>query len=315
MDDPRRSALDTWLSNHHGVVSHRVLESFGYSRWAISRLVSAGRLEPMARSIYRSPTHPLGRLQRLVAACLLVPEGAVGYTTAGQEWGLRRMSDPRVHLLVPHGSSPTIDGVVIHRCRRIDPVDLTARRPDGVRLTSPPRTLFDAASIIGVDGTESAIEQALDERRCTIGTLMATSRRLHHGNRPGAAVFEQVLTSRPMWRGLAKSELERTLRKAVAQAGLPAPQVNWPFQLSPTEPIVIDLAWAPWRIAGEVDHPFWHDRDVEIRRDKRRDRKLQAMGWATPRLTQHDIDHELDASIDDLVAIFVQRGWRPGDAA
>jgi hypothetical protein len=315
MVDERYTALHAWLSCHHGITSHSVLESLGFSRWAISRLVSSDRLEPVAKGIYRSPTHPFGRIQLMVAACLLVPDGAIGFTTAGQEWGFRRMSDLRVHLLVPHGSSPTIGGVVVHRCRRIDPVDLTARRLDGVRLTSPPRTLLDAASIIGVEGTESAIEQALDEHRCTIGTLMATSRRLHHGNRPGSAAFEQVLVSRPKWRGLAKSELERTVRAAVVQAGLPAPQMNWPFQLSPTEPIFIDLAWVPWRIAAEVDHPFWHDRDVEIRRDKRRDRKLQAMGWATPRLTQHDIDHELDAAVDDLMALLVQRGWRPGDDA
>ena len=73
------------------------------------------------------------------------------------------MTDPRIHVLVPHGRSPEMEGVVVHRCRRIDPVDIV-ERADGIRLTSPPRTIFDSADMIGADATASVLEQLLNER-------------------------------------------------------------------------------------------------------------------------------------------------------
>ncbi len=315
MPDTRHHALDHWLAGHAGVVSQPALLSMGFSSSAAHRLLGGERFEQLVRGIYRSLAFPQGREQLMVAACLHVPDGAIGFTTAGQMLGYRRMSDPRVHFLVPHGSSPRIPGVVVHRCRKIDPVDLAGRRTDGIRLTSPPRTLHDAASIIGADGTESAIEQALAERWCTIETLMATSRRLYHCNRPGSAIFERVIASRPAWRGIARSDLERTVRTAIAAAGLPAPEVNLKMVLPNGDPIEIDLAWPAWLVAVEVDHPFWHDVSAAIARDKRRDRKLQALGWTTPRLTQHDVDHALTDAIGDLSDILVLRGWRPNRAA
>jgi hypothetical protein len=315
MRDPRLASLHDWLRRHHGVVSRGVLEDLGFSPRSIRRLVSNGHLEPAGRGIYRAPAQPWGREQLMVAACLHVPGGAIGFTTAGQEYGFRGMTDRRVHLLVPHGCSPHVEDVVVHRCRRIDPVDLTSRRADGITLTSPPRTLHDAAAIVGVGGTESAIEQALLERRSTIETLMSTSRRLHHGNRPGSKVFEAVIGSRPVWRNAARSDLELRVRQAIEWAGLPEPDVNLPFVLPSGEAIEIDLAWPALTTAVEVDHPFWHDGSKESSRDKRRDRKLQAIGWATPRLTKEDVDFELDDAIGDLKEVLLRRGWRRGETA
>ena len=313
MSDARRVALHRWLASHHGVISRRALTEIGYSPGAIDHLVEIGALRIVVRGVYHSPTHAFGRSQRMVAACLVAPKGGIGFTTAGQEYGIRGMTDPRIHLLVPHGCSPHIEGVVVHRCRRIDPVDLAGRRADGIRLTSPPRTLHDAAALIGPDRTESAIEQVLQEQRSTIETLMSTSRRLYHSNRPGSKVFDSVIGSRPVWRNAARSDLEIHVRKTIERAGLPRPEVNMPFVLPSGEAIEIDLAWPTWTTAVEVDHPFWHDGSRESARDKRRDRKLQAIGWATPRLTQEDVDVDLDDAICDLSDVLRTRGWRPGD--
>lgn len=315
MPDARTERLRAWLRDHHGVVSRSQLARMGYSSSSIRRLVARGDLVIAHRGVYRSSSHPITRYQTMAVACLVAPDGAIGFTTAGQDLGLRGMSDPKIRLLVPHGSSPIIAGVICHRCRRIDPIDLAGRRPDGIRFTSPPRTLHDAAAIIGPARTESAIEQVLHEQICTIETLMSTSRRLFHGNRPGSKVFEAVIGGRPPWRGVARSDLELLVRRAIAAAGLPEPKINLRFTFEDGEAIVIDLAWPEWSIAVEVDHPFWHDGAREAARDKRRDRKLQALGWATPRLTQHDVDHALGDAVDDLRRLLLLRGWRPDLAA
>lgn len=315
MPDAPHAQLRAWLRDHHGVVARPDLAQMGFSSSAIGRMVERGELVIAHRGVYRSSAHPRTRLQTMAVACAVAPGGAIGFTTAGQELGLRGMTDARIHLLVPHGSTPTIAGVTCHRCRRIDPIDLAGWRPDGIRLTSPPRTIHDAAAVIGPERTESAIEQVLQEGRCTIGTLMATGRRLFHGNRPGSAIFTEVIGARPRWRGLARSDLELRVRTAIAAAGLPEPETNRRLVLPDGQAIVIDLAWIEWSIAVEVDHPFWHDGRREAARDKRRDRKLQALGWATPRLSTTDVDHGLADAVDDLRRILVLRGWRPDVAA
>jgi very-short-patch-repair endonuclease len=74
-------------------------------------------------------------------------------------------------------------------------------------------------------------------------------------------------------------------------------------------PIEIDLAWPDYTVALEVDHPFWHDGSREARRDKRRDRRLAGMGWLPQRVTDADIEGDLDRTMDELEAVLRQRGW------
>ena len=118
-----------------------------------------------------------------------------------------------------------------------------------------------------------------------------------------------MLASRPEWRNAARSDLELAIRIGIEAAGLPTPHVNMPLRLPDGSRIEIDLAWPEWRVAYEVDHPFWHDGIREARRDKRRDRVLGAMGWLPQRLTQADIDEDLSGAIADVGDSLRARGW------
>jgi hypothetical protein len=307
----RLSKLDQWLATHNGVVSRHVLVRIGFTHGAIRHLLAQGSLEHWLPGVFRSSSHPHTRAQTLTAVCLYSPAAIIGFTTAGQELGLRRMSDPRIHVLMPHRVRLEIPGVSVHRCRQIDPVDITTTRADGVRLTSPPRTLLDAASIVERDELESAIEHALAERMCSIGTLLNTSVRLYHPRRPGAARFRDALRARPVWRQAARSDLEVRFRRAIEAHGLPEPLVNVPLELAPGEVLEVDLAWPEVRVVGEVDHPFWHDGTLERHRDRKRDRRLAAHGWLPMRFDERDIELGLDDALGDLEAVLVERGWRP----
>ncbi|QGG96497.1 type IV toxin-antitoxin system AbiEi family antitoxin [Actinomarinicola tropica] len=314
MPDPRRAALHEWLRAHHGVITRVRMSELGFGRSSIDHELRTGRLVPLWPGTYVSADVSPGRLQLMTAVCQHYPDAAIGFTTAAQEWGFREMSDPRIHVLVPHARTPEVPGIAFHRCRRIDAVDLAGRRADGVRLTSPPRTLFDSAAVCPADAVASAVEQALAERRCTIGTLMATQARLRHPRRPGSDQFDAVLMSRDGLRGVARSRLEIDVRAAVAAAGLPQPFVNMPFRLGDGSPIAIDLAWPHHRVAVEVDHPLWHDGEVASACDRRRDRKLLLLGWAPMRITRLDIEQRLDEAVDDIAEVLILRGWRRGAA-
>ncbi|QGG96752.1 hypothetical protein [Actinomarinicola tropica] len=317
MGDPRPPELGSWLRTHHGVVTRFRLLELGFASSSVGHLVRSGRLRRLWPGAFVSADVEVARPQLMSAICQLHPWAAIGFTTAGAQWGLRGMSDPVVHVLVPHAMTPAVardPRVRVHRCRRIDPVDLAGRRSDGVRLTSPPRTLFDSAALLPVDASASSVEHALSMGLCTMPTIMSTLSRLRHPDRPGALRFEAVLASRRDLRGVARSVLEMEVRTGVAAAGLPQPILNMPFRLADGSPIVIDLAWPDHRVAVEVDHPFWHDGEREAARDKRRDRKLAAMGWISLRIPKIDVETRLAEAVADVGEVLVLRGWSPRTA-
>lgn len=301
--------LNAFLAAHWGVVTRRLMLAHGMSRSGIEHLLGRGDLVTLARGVYRSTAWPTSSEQVMVAVCLVCPTACVASTTAARMWGFRGMSDPVIHVLVPHGSSPTVPGVTFHRTRRLPAEDIAGRRPDGIRLTSPPRSLVDAAAVVGEAATASAVEQVLSERRLTLATLARVTDRLVHPRLPGALVMRSVLASRPPWRGAARSDLEVRVRMAIVGAGLPEPEVNLRHHMSCGQAIEIDLAWPTFRVACEVDHPFWHDGAAESHRDKQRDRRLAADGWATARITERDIAEDLSSAVADLARILVTRGW------
>lgn len=193
------NSLDDWLRTHHGVIGATQLMRFGCSKSTMQRMVAREDLLRMQLGVYRGRQWPDDELQRLTAICVRNPAAVVGFTTAARLWSFRNVADRDIHVLVPHGASPALTGAVVHRCRRIDAVDIV-HRPDGIRLTSPPRTLFDSAFYLGVDSARSVLEQMLHERTCTIGTVIDTFVRLGHPHRLGTRTMADVIASRPRWR-------------------------------------------------------------------------------------------------------------------
>jgi very-short-patch-repair endonuclease len=217
------------------------------------------------------------------------------------------MADPDAHVLITHGRSPEMPGIVVHRCRRIDPVDIV-QRPDGIRLTSPPRTLFDSADMIGVEATTSVLEQLLNEQWLTFGTVSDTVQRLYHPNRPGSTTMLAVIRSRPSWRAALQSDLEVRVLEEMSRQRLPQPVTQFAMRLPGGRDIKIDFAWPNARLAVEVDHPTWHDGAVDSHADKGRDRKLATIGWTSARITSIDISGGLRDAVADIGGILARCG-------
>jgi hypothetical protein len=301
-------AADAYLSSHLGVISTARLTQLGCPSRTLANLVADRQLIMMMPGVFRSAQWPCNREQILAAVCARNLAALIGFTTAGQEWYLRRMVDPLIHVLVPHGRSPEMEGVVVHRCRRIDPVDIV-QRPDGIRLTSPPRTLFDTADMIGVEGATSVLEQLLNERRVTFGTVSDTLRRLYHPNRPGSKTMLSVIRARPTWQSALQSDLEVKVLEEISRQGLPQPIPQFPMRLPGRDhDIVIDFAWPNVMLAVEVDHPAWHDGSADSHADKGRDRKLTTIGWTTSRITDIDVNGGLREAVADIGEILVRLG-------
>jgi hypothetical protein len=305
MSAPWRRSMDSWLSTHLGIINTSKLLEFGCSDRNIAKMVERRELVTMLPGVFRSAQWPCNREQRLAAVCARNDAALIAFTTAGQEWAYRRMFDPTIHVLIFHGRSPEMEGVVIHRCRRIDSVDIV-QRPDGIRLTSPPRTIFDSADMIGHEATASVIEQVLNEQRVTLGTITDTVQRLYHPNRPGSKTMLAVIRSRPSWQRALQSDLEVRVIEEIVRQGLPHPVPQYPMVLPGGRNIVVDFAWPSVKVAVEVDHPTWHDGRLDAHADKGRDRKLTTIGWTPARIIDIDVNGGLREAVADIGRI-VQR--------
>lgn len=295
------SEMNRLFARQFGVVSARQLSEVGAAERTIRRMTANGSLMTVLPGVFRSPAWPMGRQQLMVAGCLRNSSAALSFTTAGQIHGLRKMFDDRVHLLVPHGASPALPGIVVHRCRRIDPEDIV-ELGNGIRVTSVPRTLFDVGGVIGYKRVISALENALDKKLVDLDAMSEVTRRLYHRRRPGSREIRLALTARGDWSAALQSDLEVQVLRAIRKAGLPTPCIQYEVSFEDGHRIRFDFAWPHVRIALEVDHSFWHAGSEESRRDKRRDRKVAALGWRTLRITEDDVLSGLEGVMLDVVA-------------
>ena len=114
MPNEWRPLMNDWLATHAGVITAEQLRSWGCPRRQVTRLVERLEKEPIFGGVYRSAHWPLGKEQKLLAACLVNPNVIIARTSAAEYWGFRRM---------PHGGGRAL--------RRSSPDEPTA---DAVRL-------------------------------------------------------------------------------------------------------------------------------------------------------------------------------------
>lgn len=301
-----RSGMNESLALNRGVITTAALRALGCSEASLTTLLRRGELVSIAPGVHRSPQTPATDDQLLLAACTVNPQALVAFTSAAKHWKFRRLGKDRgAHVLVPHDSSLSIPGVTVHRCRRIDPIDIVECAD--LRVTSPPRTIFDCADMIGAEATESVIEQLLHEEICTIWLLTETLIRLGHPHRPGSRTFAQVLANRPAWRSAVETDLEVRARQALVDAGLPEFESQYWIETTAGNRYRFDFAWPEAKVVLEVDHSWWHDGAVASRHDKARDLEVAADGWLTARITDADVAEGLRRPLANLALVIAGR--------
>lgn len=293
-------ALAGELRGRHGVTSRARLRNAGLSDRVISALVGRGRLVAVGNGVLVDPAAAESLEQRTAIACATT-NGVARFPTAGQLWVFRK--SPRVadvHVLVPHHRHPDKRlGIVVHRCRDVPATDVVWRA-DGVVLTSPPQTIFDAAAWVSAPELESMIEQGMDRGNFTIATLWRLCARLRTNGRVGGAALAGVLAARPAWRRPARSDHELRLERAMLARGFPPLTREHPVEIAPGTIVHPDLGLPDDGFFVEVDHLTWHGGRLESAYDRWRDTKARLAGVNVERVTDIALDHHLDETVEDL---------------
>ena len=304
---PFHSAVLEHFARHYGVSSGEQLRALGLTRHQIELTVERRQIIAIHGGVYRLASTPESFEGRCLAACLADPELAISHQSAGRLSGIRQMRDVRYHVSTSHGRHPVVAGDVrVHHTGVLDP-DHVRTRKDGIRLTSPARTMFDLAKVVGPERLESAVEHALRLELTTIPELWEIARRLAVRGRPGSGRFVRLLHARPAWLRPVDSDLELRFERAVMAAGLPQPVRQHPIRLRTGVKIHPDLAWPNLCLAAEVDHVTWHGGIVPIIDDRTRDRQLRLLSWQVERITDREITTNLGGVVRDFVELYHQR--------
>jgi hypothetical protein len=291
------------LSTRQCVTTRARLQGLGIGRRIIDALCRRGPLTHVGNGVLVSPSGADTFEHRLALACALT-KGVVTFPSAGTVWRYRkRPSTRKVHVAVVRSRAVVAvpDWIVVHRTRELTRCDVV-RRSDGIVVTSPPRTVFDAAAWLDADDLESVIEQGLDRGNFTIPTLWAHARRLRRRGRAGSARFVDVLARREAWQRPVASDHELRLVRA---RGFPPLTRQFPLRIAPGTVIHPDLGIPDHGSFVEVDHLSWHGGRVQGAYDRWRDLKVRAVtGSEVERVTDIAIDHHLAEAVEDLWVVW-----------
>ncbi|MFT3855400.1 MAG: hypothetical protein QM733_22110 [Ilumatobacteraceae bacterium] len=284
-----------------------MLRSAGLGRRAVDRLIDTGVVEVLYERVLHIVSSRLTIRGRCAALCLAYPSGFITGPVAGRFIELRRMPKRApIDLAIAHGHPVgPLPGVRLRQSRQIADLDLQARRPDGIRLASASRLMFDLGRDLSAQDHASVVEQLLRDGRCTYAEMLATARRLIHPRRLGSVIVAGTLEAR-RGRRPVDSHPELVLADALRASGVPAETPQHWLDLPDGGRARLDIAVPAIRWGIEVDvHPD-HLLLEGTTRDKKRDRQCHLIGWQIERVTDLDLV-DLPGLVTELKSLYVAR--------
>lgn len=168
------------LARRRGGVAARDLVAAGIHRQVLSRLVEAGKLERIARGLYRIPGHPYTEHHALAIVGAAVPQGVVCLVSALQFHGIGTQLPYSVWIAIDRRArSPALKYPPLRIVRYTGEAltaGVEAHRIEGqmVRVYNVPKTIADCFKYrhkIGLEVALEALREAWRARRFTIDEL------------------------------------------------------------------------------------------------------------------------------------------------
>src|SRR5580765_7910536 len=235
----------------HGVITRSQLLELGVHRRVIDRLVSARRLEIVARGVYRVVGSRRTWEQRALGLVFAMGECAVAsHLAAAHAYGLDGFRAPGlVDITTPRHRRRAVVGVRVHETLDDHLLGRTVR--GGIPVTGPARTVLDVCWIAEDDETGlRALDEMLRRRLVTWPELWECLVLHARRGRNGVARFRRLLGLR--WgRRVPHGTFARTVQALLRDAGLPEPLAEHPVNAR-GDRYRLDLAYPDLRIGIEL---------------------------------------------------------------
>lgn len=289
------------LAGQQGVIDRHQGIAAGLAGHRLDRKIARGELVQVHDGVYRHAAFPVTYEQRLVAALRAAGErSAVSHRAAVAVWGLRRYGSATVELSRRTRWRCPPMGVVIHEARDLD--DRWLRHRDGIRVTSPARTLIDLGSVVPANFVVRCLEEWLADRVVTLGELREAIALHERKGRAGPPVIRTALATRVLVDSVPDSGYEARLAAVLVARGVPAPTHHREVRAPDGRLIAeLDFAYPDQRVALELDGYGVHLRSREVfENDRRRQNELEILGWRVLRFAATQLDREPDVVADQV---------------
>jgi Transcriptional regulator, AbiEi antitoxin/Protein of unknown function (DUF559)/AbiEi antitoxin C-terminal domain len=295
---PVDGAVAELARDQHGVVSRRQLRGLALSDDAIDRRVAAGRLHRLHRGVYAVGHTRLTGHGRWMAAVLACGDGAALFgASAAALWGIRRSDTARIHVVVPTDAGrATRPGIRVHRIRTLRPLELTVE--DGIRVTTPARTVLDLAASLKTDALRRALDRTEILELTDYPALDAIAR-AHPGHRGAKRLRTAVATY--LAGTMTRSDLEELFLALCRRHGLPPPVVN-----GEVCGLEVDFLFAEQRLIVELDSWRYHKTRHAFDADRARDALHLRRGYRTLRVTDRQLERDQHAVVATLRALLAR---------
>ena len=274
----------------HALVSWRQAREAGFSRKWLQRKIASGALEwALPGLVLRIAGAPTTWRSTVMAAVLAGgPGSAASHRTAAALWKLDGASPGIIEITVPRNRRLVIPGVVVHRKKDLQPVDVTATF-DGIPVTTPARTLVDCGAVWPARQLQEALDFAVREGLCSLARVIWRVSQVRRRGRNGISTIVEVLLTAD---GRVRSVLERRFLRVMHRFDLPGGRRQYEVHDRGRLVAKIDFAFPELKVAIEVTGHGTHSTRAQRRRDNRRRNELELLGWRVFEFTYEQVCFE-----------------------
>jgi very-short-patch-repair endonuclease len=261
------------------MVHRSQLQALGIGRGAYNHRVAVGALHRVFPSVLSLVNPVLEPWAMETAGLLHAGDDAVlSHESAAAVWGLATHPSFVVITMIGRHARGR-PGLRIHELKFLDIRDVSIHQ--GFPVTSPARTLIDCAARGDI---EDMLNEARAQKLVTDDTLRAAIARCptRAGTRAVRHMLEVELDT-----GYSESRAERLLKRLIRAADLERAVHN-----VNVEGKRVDALWPRHRLVLEVDGHKWHGHRQAFERDRARDQKLVAAGYAVIRVTWRQLTEQ-----------------------
>ena len=285
----REELLRAQAAAQGGLVTSAQCRTLGFLPRELRERCHTGEWRRMCHGIYLVDAHlhddeALPLLHLRAALLALGPESAVVLASAAQLHGLQGLppADRALHVSRPRASRR------LHRAQmRVHHLSLPPEHiteVDGVRVTTPLRTLVDLLCRVGRSHGVSLADSALHLGLVAADEVGEVDRLL--GGGPGGARGRRWLA---LADGRAESPLETRVRLDCIDGGVQPDELQFPIHDECGVLLgIADMAWRKQRLVAEADGAQPHEEPRALFRDRRRQNDLANAGWKVLRFTWAD---------------------------
>jgi very-short-patch-repair endonuclease len=272
--------LAVYARRQHGLFTLGQALQSGYSRSAVTHQLESGAWGVVESRVFQAMPAPSLTWRRGLAALTLATRGVASHRSAAGLHGM--LPDGGRYEITVARSQRTRSNSHAHSTTSLPDCDVTI--VDGIRATTPVRTLIDLGGTLALSAFEDALDGALVRELVRPERLAARAVELWAPRRSGCAVVLASLRQREAQVGDVRNLWEARVVRELRATALPEPSCNHAVWVGGRRRY-IDFAWPSEKVALEFDGFEPHSRRRVFDDDRARQNDLVDEGWRVYRLT------------------------------